>query len=82
MLMDDIPPYRKKRSQKSKASKHSDHKHVYMTCLLRSKYSGYLTLGQRCTICGRSIMDWYSCLGLHQEEIKEKYKHLPIYDER
>lgn len=75
---DPDTPYRKKRNQKSKASRRSDHKHVYEKCLFRKSYFKHLCLGKRCVICGKSEEDWLTTLNLTDEEILAKYNDLKV----
>ena len=55
----EIPKYKKKKSQKSKASKRSNHKHTYEPCLLKVLFRGWdgnqahsYEGASYCTICG------------------------------
>jgi len=56
-IQNDIPKYRKKKSQESKSSKRSDHKHNYVKSI-RLNYSSNGEIygaywSEHCDICGR-----------------------------
>lgn len=57
--MDEIPKYRKRKQQKSKSSKRSDHKHVYEKSILihLSCFGDHAITGfywtTHCSVCGR-----------------------------
>lgn len=69
---DDNTPYRKKKDQKSKSSKRSDHKHQYEKIIIKSLIGWQWA--QRCTICHR-IKTKY-CIS-DREFIKPECRQLP-----
>lgn len=85
---------KKKKSNTSKVSKKSKHKHIYKECLLTCDFlkSNRIALGSYCIICGRiggrkiehnKIMDddgnFQAYRSLTNEEILEKHKSLPLF---
>lgn len=52
----EIPKYKKKKNQKSKSSKRSDHKHQYKKIIIRS-FIGW-QWAKKCEICGRIQFDF------------------------
>lgn len=66
----DEMKYRKKKSQKSRSSRRSDHKHDYKKVIIQG-YVGW-TWGKRCSICGR--MDNTYRPFSNKEFLKPEYK--------
>lgn len=56
-LQNDIPKYRKKKSQESKSEKRSDHKHQYVKSIKIVSYRegtvNWIHWSKHCSICGR-----------------------------
>lgn len=69
----DEMKYRKKKSQKSRSSRRSDHKHDYQKVIIQS-FCGW-TWGKRCSICGR-IDNTYRPSS-NKEFLKSEYKEYP-----
>lgn len=95
--MDETFPYKKKKPQNSKSSRHSDHKHRYEKIIVKSFLGWHW--GERCTVCGRVkekslfvkefIKPEYRNYPYYSpdycfsvEEMKEKYEGIPICDEK
>ena len=88
---DDVGKYRrKKKSNISRSSEKSDHKHQYTDCLLKYTYmhgyTGY-TRAEYCSVCGKlnnKGIKFFEVGPDHKilspDETKEKYKHLPMFE--
>ena len=81
-IQNDIPKYRKKKSQESKSSKRSDHKHKYAKSI-RMVYGSNGKLfnvcwSEHCDICGRrGDSDLFNDRDFKQSEYtKEPYKRI------
>lgn len=68
----DAMRHKKKKDQKSKSSKRSDHKHQYEKIIIRG-FIGW-QWAERCTICGRIKTKF--CVS-DREFIKPEYRQLP-----
>lgn len=77
MIDNDIPTYRKKKSQKSKSSKRSNHKHQYNKVIIRSIIGWQWA--EECTLCGRLKYN----LKLSTKEFqKPEYKDFPYISQK
>lgn len=84
----EIPAYlKKKKSNVSKSSVKTKHKHLYEKCLLVESGSGHVTRAKFCTVCGKvhdikmftveRVQGGYRALT--QEEILAEYKDAPKF---
>lgn len=87
IINDEIPKHRKQKKKKS--PKKSDHKHIYKDEVLIKNSRGRFYFAKRCIHCGKVGEEKYFetkkekgrwVIMLNQDEIKEKYKHLPIIE--
>jgi hypothetical protein len=97
MIKEESEITRPKKFKKKKSPTKSDHKHIYETVLMYVSYdkevTQELTIGSRCTVCGKitfyegPFKDFLEirCVEgrrafrlLTSEELLEKYKDLPI----
>ena len=70
MINDEVGKYRKKKSNKSKSSHRSNHKHEYKKVIV--EYGGW---AEKCTICGRIKLNNTFCI--NKDFIKPQYKNYP-----
>lgn len=75
--MEDNTPYKKKKDQKSKSIKRSDHKHQYEKIIMRS-IVGWQWI-ERCTQCGRLK---YNKRFIDKEFIKPEYQSKPYISDK
>ena len=58
MFDNDVPKYRKKKSNSSRSEKRADHKHDYQRVIVGNRLgSGAWHWSKRCSVCGRFGLD-------------------------
>ena len=72
----DIPKYKKKKNNSSKSNKRSDHKHQYITIIMRGLV-GWVW-GAECQICGRIKLNRF----IDKSFIRPQYKDCPYISEK